>query len=197
VEWNLELDDKDNFIDHPLTVFLFDSNGAFKGFEMLIGHASRRGILTTLAFSPSFAVLVGVSPRATFVLGCAVHASNTCLLFLATSELFHIFCGSSRHLNLPRLVSPYCITVACLAWSLHPTRGEVIGWLSCQSYLFATSFALASVRSCLRSLHERDILRAHSVSSFFRGLNAHLRSAAWFALACGCKAVRSLFRAWC
>ena len=38
------------------------------------------------------------------------------------------------------------VIFAATTWALHPMRVEVLGWLSCQSYLLATILCLASLQ---------------------------------------------------
>jgi hypothetical protein len=172
VEWLFDLDDKDNFITHPIFTHLET--------ETNIANISQ---LARLAFQPVLGVLEPVSllirvlvgnifgrTALTFYLfGSVLHSLNAVQLFFVIGTLINKI--SINHSTISNESS----IAGTLWWSLHPLRGESLGWLSCQSYLLATFFVLVSLRLSMNSLPE---------TSFARMCGSLIA----FIMACGCKA---------
>jgi hypothetical protein len=227
LEYLLDLDDYENFVTHPLVTYVAAMPRRALSFSAawpllwrpVLGvvepvTALLRSVLAAASPTP----LAGAGgARATYLVGCALHASNAAQLALLLAEVgaAGLLFGAPRAavaaaaaaagattgavagdvaaaaappppLPLPPVVvgpSRRAVAAATLAWALHPLRGEALGWLSCQAYLFATAFALAAVRASVASLH------GSSSGGGSRG-RGHWRGLVWFVLACGCKAVR-------
>jgi hypothetical protein len=210
LEYLLDLDDYENFLTHPLVTYSSAtpwSAISLRAAWSLMWQPVLGVVEPAIALLRAALVMVwpnamsGVGgARVTYLIGCAIHASNAAQLSLLLAEVGNIgllfeapsspngAATTSVAVNMAAATqatreagpSRCAITAATLAWAMHPLRGEVLGWLSCQGYLFATAFALLSVRASVSSLSGGS----GSSSSF-----GHWRGFIWFALACGCKAV--------
>jgi len=216
LEYLLDLDDYENFVTHPLLTYVSATPWlafSWKAVWPLL-QQSVLGVVEPV-ISLLRAALVVAWPnamsgaggaRATYLVGCAVHASNAVQVALLLSEVENagiLFQASRIRTEVAATsatVSPAgatpvaaceagpsrcAIAAATLTWALHPLRGEVLGWLSCQGYLFATAFSLAAVRASVASL-------CSGRSGSNGGSFGHWRGFLWFTLACGCKAVLQL-----
>jgi hypothetical protein len=205
VEWNLDLDDRENFVTHPLLTHFLGKEGDLLTRDFAPGFQSTLapvlGVVEPVSavLRCAAAALLGRTPRTTYLFGCALHSSNAALLVFVLNDLSKVLstaqqrAASAESTSTTQPLSGAAVAAASLVWSLHPTRGEVVGWLSCQSYLFATSFVLLSLLASLSLFSSRGEKR-HTHFAW-----RYLQSIAAFALACGCKAVRwkSGRKGWC
>lgn len=135
VEWLLDLDDKDNFVEHPLVTYLVTGKTQLPGIVSL-SLTPVLGVVEPIAalIRGCFAVAFGRQAVSVYVFASALQAFNTAQLAILLDEL---------HLPMES------VSVGVLCWALHPLRGEVLGWLSCQSYLLALAFTLLCIRADL------------------------------------------------
>jgi hypothetical protein len=178
IEWLLDLDDNENFASHPLIHFVMSQPYAdWHAPRMLaalrIAGTPILGVLEPISalLRTACALFVGNTPASMFVVGCMVHSFNTLKLF----SILRILHDHLWLLGLSLDCRDSFAVAGSMSWALHPLRGEVLGWLSCQSYLFATAFSFAACES---------LLRADTTSRW-----PPISSVLYFSLACGCKAV--------
>ena len=221
VEYLLDLDDQENFVTHPLALHAqaavissAAAAAATAGPTTLAGAGSAAAAALRLAAAPVLGVVepvsavlrvgllaaCGPSAAAMFVAGCALHGANAALLCLFLAELHHALgcggggggCEGGGLDTRRRPLSAFAASAGVLLWALHPLRGEVLGWLSCQSYHFVAAFSLLAARASLRSSVAAVAPRLPAGTGR-PGAGAwaapHAWSLVWFACACGCKAV--------
>jgi tetratricopeptide (TPR) repeat protein len=93
-------------------------------------------------------VILGLSGPAMHVVGIALHALVSAVLYTVALRLVETRCG---HVTSTRERAILAMAVAL--WALHPLRAEVVGWVSSQSYIISAAFGLGSL---LAFLHARD-----------------------------------------
>jgi hypothetical protein len=208
------LDDKENFIMHPLINLQSDDTHFSSSTTNSLLHAYNIASTPILGVvEPVSAILrlilvriIGNDPRSMFIVGCFLHSINTFQLAHLLQSLHSLVSFQSRETTTTTTtatttsgtscnnrLSSFSIVCSSLLWGIHPLRGEVLGWLSCQSYLFATFFTFSSVNMLLlaQSTLKNSSSSSSSSSSLFdiRNLCCYFGSLSSFALACGCKAV--------
>ena len=129
----------------------------------------------SLMFKSGVVRLFGLSAQFFFGLSILLHGLNAVLLADVSFALIH-----SRHYSgkeadtgtqMQRLRLSCCIV--SILFAVHPLRVEVVGWLSCQSYLLATASSLLCIR----------FMVAHHQRSATLGCGYYTFSFSWWKLA--------------
>jgi len=114
------------------------------------GHAGVYQPLGWAAFAVQHALFDGDDGRLSLggyhAISLALHAINAVLFFHICLKLLDIGTeeADASSAGRPNWLMPVFAFVAALLFAVHPLRTECVAWLSCQPYLWATMFALAT-----------------------------------------------------
>ena len=169
IEWLRDLDDEQNFL----------TAGA-SSLSLYNLMTPRLGVMEPVtAIIRAFAAMVlqllnidihSSGAHAFYILAAGAHAVNAALL----SSLLQALHGNGK-------AARRAATLASLWWATHPLFcNEVLGWRSCDAYIYATTFCLASARRNLTGL---------TTSSFSSEGGERRGGLCLFCMACLCKIV--------
>lgn len=133
--WNrfVHLDDVMNFVENPHFLGVGVAQLAWAWRAHLMGMYQPFGWM----FYSAQSAVWGLNPTGYHVVSIILHALNAWMLFTLTEELL----GRARP-DISPTNRTFGAGVAAALFAVHPLRGEVVAWASCQPYLPSTFFAL-------------------------------------------------------